>query len=283
MSEDEETRVYTIEDYGSYGYDLQDATRPYPAEYSTAHTSPAAAETDPTRPYERSIDETLPLSPEVKPAAEASAEDATRVMDAKEQNQQSAQSEAWHAPVGHAVPSLAELGQIAKIPASEPTFAPAQSYASASAPAFASTGSALVPAAPTTFTHLYPVQTVVPALMQDSIVMVPGCAAPLMTAHVKEQSQRARNFGLIAMICCFLTYIFFPSSTGLTSIFWLTSLVTSICAIVMGNSDRRKGAKSSAGTILGWTSLCISLVPLALVILFFILLIIFGIAAGITH
>ena len=265
-NEDEETRVYTVEDYGFYGDDLQDATRPYPAGYSTAQTSPVVSETEPTRPYERTTDETLPLNPELNLSAEGAVEDATRIIGEEEENQQSADPEPWHAPVGHTVPSLAELGHSAKIPAS--------------APAPASTHNAVIPATPTTTTPVYPVQTVVPTLVQGSLVMVPGRPTPLVTAHAEEQSQRARNLGLISMLCCVLAYLFFPGFTGLMPIFWLTALVTSICAISIGHSASKRGAKSRAGVILGWIALCISVAPLFFLILGFILLIIFVLSGG---
>ena len=265
-NEDEETRVYTVEDYGFYGDDLQDATRPYPAGYSTAQTSPVVSETEPTRPYERTTDETLPLNPELNLSAEGAVEDATRIIGEEEENQQSADPEPWHAPVGHAVPSLAELGHSAKIPAS--------------APAPASTHNAVIPPTPTTTTPVYPVQTVVPTLVQGSLVMVPGRSTPLVTAHAEEQSQRSRNLGLISMLCCVLAYLFFPGFTGLMPIFWLTALVTSICAISIGHSASKRGAKSRAGVILGWIALCISVAPLFFLILGFILLIIFVLSGG---
>ena len=278
-NEDEETRVYTVEDYGFYGDDLQDTTQPYPAGYSTAHTPPVVSETEPTRPYERTNDETLPLNPELNLSAEGAVEDATRIIG-EEENQQSAQPEPWHAPVGHAVPSLAELGHSAKMPAPEPAFTPEPSDVSAPAPAPASTHNAVVPAAPTTITPVYPVQTMVPTLVQGSLVMGPGRPTPLVTAQAEEQSQRARNLGLISMLCCVLAYLFFPGFTGLMPIVWLTALVTSICAISIGHSARRKGAKSSAGVILGWIALCISVAPLVFLILGFILLIIFVLSGG---
>ena len=279
-NEDEETRVYTVEDYGFYGDDLQDATRPYPAGYSTAQTSPVVSETEPTRPYERTTDETLPLNPELNLSAEGAVEDATRIIGEEEENQQSADPEPWHAPVGHTVPSLAELGHSAKMPAPEPAFTLEPSDVSAPASAPASTSSAVVPAAPATYTPVYPVQTMVPTLVQGSLVMGPGRPTPLVTAQAEEQSQRARNLGLISMLCCVLVYLFFPRFTGLTSIVWLTALVTSICAISIGHSASRRGAKSRAGVILGWIALCISVAPLFFLILGVILLIIFVLSGG---
>ena len=269
-----------LDNYGSYGYDLQDATRPYPAGYSTAQTSPVVSETEPTRPYERTTDETLPLNPELNLSAEGAVEDATRIIGEEEENQQSADPEPWHAPVGHTVPSLAELGHSAKMPAPEPAFTLEPSDVSAPASAPASTSSAVVPAAPATYTPVYPVQTMVPTLVQGSLVMGPGRPTPLVTAHAEEQSQRSRNLGLISMLCCVLVYLFFPRFTGLTSIVWLTALVTSICAISIGHSASRRGAKSRAGVILGWIALCISVAPLVFLILGFILLIIFVLSGG---